>query len=261
MQFFSQLLEAFLLVKDDKEVVGITLVGNESSKLSIKSYKIQMKMIKFLRKEYPNVHITLHAGEIGLNSIKVLPQAARSHIQEAVEIADAERIGHGVDIVYEKNPLSLLKEMANKNVLVEINLTSNKKILGISSNAHPLPLYLQYGVPVTLSTDDSGILGNNLTCEYFQAVTKFHVPYSVLKEFARNSLTFSFLDGDNFWLNFKNHIPVVACQNQKFGNLHSSASCSNFLMHSHKAEEQWLLENQLYEFEKHKVKIVKEAHL
>ncbi len=47
------------------------------------------------------------------------------HIRLAVEQAHAERIGHGVDIMYEDRPTELLKEMAAKHILVEINLTSN----------------------------------------------------------------------------------------------------------------------------------------
>ena len=53
----------------------------------------------------------------------------------------AERIGHGVDVMYETNPHSLLKEMADRHVMVEINLTSNDVILGIEPHYHPLPKY------------------------------------------------------------------------------------------------------------------------
>ena len=50
--------------------------------------------------------MTLHAGEIvsGL----VPPADLRSHIRQAVEIAGAERIGHGVDVVGETNAGQLL---------------------------------------------------------------------------------------------------------------------------------------------------------
>ena len=39
----------------------------------------------------------------------------------------------------EKDPIGLMKEMAERNVLVEINLTSNDQILGVSGDDHPLP--------------------------------------------------------------------------------------------------------------------------
>ena len=47
--------------------------------------------------------------------------------------------------------------MAERNVLVEIALTSNDMILGVSGDDHPLPTYLKYGVPVALATDDEGV--------------------------------------------------------------------------------------------------------
>jgi adenosine deaminase len=62
------------------------------------------------------------------------------HIREAVEKGHAERIGHGVDVMYEDHPYDLLKEMAAKRVMVEINLTSNDGILGIKGAEHPLSI-------------------------------------------------------------------------------------------------------------------------
>ena len=58
---------------------------------------------------------------------------------------------------------------ANKN-LVEINLISNK-LLGYISNFddHPFPLFMRFGIPVCLNTDDRGMWGSTLTDEYFVA--------------------------------------------------------------------------------------------
>ncbi len=39
---------------------------------------------------------------------------------------------------WKKDAIGLLKEMAARNVLVEINLTSNDQILGVSGGDHPL---------------------------------------------------------------------------------------------------------------------------
>ena len=56
--------------------------------------------------------------------------------------------------MYEDRPYDLLRTMADRRVLVEINLTSNDVILGVTGKEHPLPLYRKYGVPVALSTDE-----------------------------------------------------------------------------------------------------------
>src|SRR5260370_35925539 len=74
------------------------------------------------------------------------------HIRLAVEEGKAERIGHGVAIMYENRPHDLLKEMAANHVMVEISLTSNDLILGISGKDHPFSLYRLFGGPVPLST-------------------------------------------------------------------------------------------------------------
>ncbi|MFZ0634874.1 MAG: hypothetical protein WA755_15785 [Candidatus Acidiferrales bacterium] len=73
------------------------------------------------------------------------------HVRLAVEVAHAERIGHGVDIMYEDYPYDLLKEMAVKHILVEVNLTSNDVILGVSGKDHPFPIYRKFGVPVAFT--------------------------------------------------------------------------------------------------------------
>ena len=52
-------------------------------------------------------------------------------MRQAVDVAGAERIGHGADVTYENDPDQLLKDMAAKHVLVEINLSSNEDVLGM----------------------------------------------------------------------------------------------------------------------------------
>jgi adenosine deaminase len=42
-------------------------------------------------------------------------------VRQAVEIAGTDRIGHGVDVMYEEESEKLLKDMAAKRVMVEIN--------------------------------------------------------------------------------------------------------------------------------------------
>jgi len=73
----------------------------------------------------------LHAGELAPGLVP--PEGLCCHVRLAVEEARADRIGHGVDVMYEDRPYDLLKEMAAKGVLVETNLTSNADILGVSA--------------------------------------------------------------------------------------------------------------------------------
>src|SRR6202012_2950517 len=132
---------------------------------------------------YPGVHISLHADELAPGMVP--PDGLTFHIRLAVEQGEAERIGHGVDIMYEENPYELLKEMAAKHVMVEINLTSNDVILGVRGKDHPLPIYLKYGVPVALSTDDEGVSRIDMTHEYVRAVETYQLNYRDLKRMVR----------------------------------------------------------------------------
>src|SRR5260370_8592342 len=117
----------------------------EDGYISRSDYALQMKMVGFLHGLYPKVHITLHAGEIAPGLVTY--EGLCCHVRLAVEEGHAERIGHGVDVMYEDRPYDLLKEMSAKHVMVEINLTSNDLILDFSEKSHPLPIYPQFAIP------------------------------------------------------------------------------------------------------------------
>jgi adenosine deaminase len=134
----------------------------------------------------------MHAGELAPGLVP--PAGLKFHIRQAVEIAHAERIGHGVDVFYEDQPLALLKEMAQKKVVVEICLSSNDQILGVRGDQHPLPEYLRAGVPVVIATDDEGVARSNMTREYQRAVATYDLSYPQLKQIVRNSINYSFAD-------------------------------------------------------------------
>jgi len=75
-----------------------------------------------------------------------------------------------VAVMYEDDANALLHEMAEKHVMVEINLTSNDVILGVKGKDHPLASYRAAHVPVALSTDDEGVSRIDITNEYERAV-------------------------------------------------------------------------------------------
>ena len=165
----------------------------EDGYLSMSEYHRQMLMLDYLHSVYPKVHISLHAGELAPGLVP--PDGLRFHIREAIDLGHAERIGHGVDIMYENEPQALLKEMALRHIMTEINLTSNDVILGVEKQWHPLPSYRAAGVPVALSTDDEGVSRIDITHEYTRAALDFSLSYLDLKRMARTSLEHSFLPG------------------------------------------------------------------
>ena len=247
-QVFAQTLLGFELASQDPRVVGINFVMPEDAYMAMSEYHRQMLMLDYLHSVYPKVHISLHAGELAPGLVP--PDGLRFHIREAIDLGHAERIGHGVDVMYEDEPHALLKEMASRHIMTEINLTSNDVILGIDPKHHPLPDYRAAGVPVALSTDDEGVSRIDITHEYTRAALDFNLSYLDLKNMARTSLEHSFLSGASLWQQ-----PDIftrtnsACAAQPLGAANPTAKCLSFLQSSEKAAEQWQLEHRYQVFE------------
>jgi adenosine deaminase len=246
---FAQTLFGFEIAAADPRVVGINFVGMEDDQTAMADYAEQMRMVGFLRGLYPKVHVSLHAGELAPGRL-VPPEGLCCHVRLAVDEAKTDRIGHGVDIMYEDRPDALLRDMAAKHVLVEINLTSNDDVLGVSGKAHPFPTYRKAGVPVALSTDDEGIERIDLTHEYVRAVETYDLSYADLKGMVRNSLEYSFLPGASLWEEKGAYNRAVAgCRSDTLGDDKPSPLCAAFLGASEKAQQQWELEQRFREFE------------
>jgi adenosine deaminase len=252
-QVFAQTLLGFETVEraieqGSDDWVGINFVQPEDYMVPMRDYTLQMKMVEYLHSLYPKVHITLHAGELAPGMVP--PEGLRFHIRQAVEIGNAERIGHGVDVMYEDDAPGLLKEMARKHVMIEINLTSNDGILGITGNMHPFQYYRAAHVPVALSTDDQGVSRINLTHEYVRAANEYHLSYEDLQQLARTGMEHSFLPGESLWFSpdvFT--VSAAACKGQPLGGSQPSAACKSFLDANEKAAAQWELERRFHDFE------------
>ena len=247
-QVFAQTLLGFETASADPRFVGINYVMPEDGAISMADYALHMKMVGFLHGLYPKVHISLHAGELAPGLVP--PEGLCCHIRLAVEVARAERIGHGVDALYEDRPYDLLKEMAAKHVMVEINLTSNDVILGVAGKDHPFPIYRKFHVPVSLSTDDEGVSRIDMTHEYVRAVETYGLSYTELKQMARTGIEHIFLPGTNLWREPDDFTRMAtACGADLPGAEKTSPACTDFLKSSEKAQQQWELERRFREFE------------
>ena len=245
---FAQIVLGFELAKSDPRFVGFNLVMPEDWYTPMHDFNLHMRMIEALRKYYPGTHISLHAGELAMGLVP--PEGLRSHIRESIERAGAERIGHGTSVMNEDDPIGLLQEMAKKNVAVEVCLTSADSILGVSGDRHPLPVYMKYGVPVALATDDLGVSRSDMTHEYLRAVETYGLTYSDLKRMARASLEHSFIAGASLWNDTRVEGNVGPCvMSMNFSNRPNSA-CQAVLDHSERARVQWQMEQAFATFEK-----------
>ncbi|OMQ13302.1 adenosine deaminase [[Flexibacter] sp. ATCC 35103] len=192
VDLFKNLTIAFISANDSKLLAGVNIVSPEHGENSMKDYWLHMVMFKYCHSKYPDVKYTLHAGELTLGLVQ--PEDLTWHINDAIYVAGANRIGHGVDIAYEANSYDLLRYMAKNNIPIEINLTSNEFILKVKENRHPFTLYKEFNVPIVISTDDAGILRTNMTEQYVLLAKRYpDVSYAIIKQYVYNSINYSFI--------------------------------------------------------------------
>ncbi|WP_152287569.1 amidohydrolase family protein [Flavicella marina] len=200
LEVYVDLLAAFKASDKSKLIVGVNIVAPENNTTALLDYTLHMQMFNYLSRKYPKTNRALHAGELTLGMVR--PKNLDFHIHQAIDIAHAERIGHGIDVVYENNSIALLEKI-KKNAVVEINLTSNEFILGVKGNAHPYTVYASYGVPMVISTDDSGVSRNNLTNEYMLLASRYKPSYDEIKKYTYNAIKYSFLSDKEKEANIK----------------------------------------------------------
>lgn len=195
---FAHLALAFKTALLTENLVGVNFVAPEDHSISLSYYKTHMAMFRFLRAQYPEVRLSLHAGELAEGKGNVQAKDLTFHIDQAITVASAQRIGHGIDIHSEKRKEELLTIMRERKIAVELNLESNAVILETTAKTHPLKTYLQAGVPVCIASDDAGILRSDLTRQYEMLVEYYpEINYQELRELVANSIRYSFLDSND----------------------------------------------------------------
>jgi adenosine deaminase len=247
-EILAQTMLAFMLIEQDPRYVGLNFVAPEDHAVSLRDYNEHMRVIREVSLLFPAVagRVTLHAGELALPL--VAPEHMQDHIYQAVHVAGAQRIGHGVDIGHENDSPALVNHMAQEKIAVEINLTSNAVILGVEGDDHPFELYRRAGVPLVLSTDDEGVARIDLTHEYIKAAQTYNLSYDYLKELSRNTLAYSFLPGANLFADVAKAKLVKQCYRDRPGRT-LSRTCAEFISGSEKSRLQWQLEERFVAFE------------
>lgn len=114
----------------------------------------------------------IHVGEIG----------NAASVQESVELLGVTRIGHGIAAMNDSRVIDFLAE---RGVALELCPTSNIRTgalarqlrkLSTSIDEHPLKMFFDRGIKVTLSTDDPAMFETTLLDEYTVAYRALHIP-------------------------------------------------------------------------------------
>ena len=202
---FKGLVASFESADKSPLIVGVNIVAPEDGEVSMHDYWLHMQMFRFCHEKYPGVKYAMHAGELTLGLVK--PEELTWHINDAVHVAGANRIGHGVDIAYEHDPYELLKYMASQKIAIEINLFSNEFILKVKGDDHPFKLYKDFNVPIVISTDDAGILRSNMIHQYELLVKRYKfVSYADIKHYVYNSIEYSFIKEESMKKKLKSQL-------------------------------------------------------
>jgi len=174
----------------DRNVVGIGLGGDEQ-----KGPPEQFKDLYAQAADH-GLRLTAHAGET----------AGPESMWGALNV-HAERLGHGVTAMHDDD---LIEELAQRQVPVEICLTSNQRT-GVCPNLadHPVKSYFDRGIMITLNTDDPAMFSTTLSREYQLAQDHFGFTNEHLRELTRNSFEASFLPAEKK-LEFLNLLDAAA---------------------------------------------------
>ena len=134
------------LVKDGG-VVALDLAGDEAQ------HPVEKYAELFAKAREYNIPFTIHAGEA----------AGAESVRKAVELG-ACRIGHGVRINEDESVMKLVRD---KGIFLEMCPSSNRLTRACADmTKYPLLDYLDYGIKVTLNTDDFAIIGTDIAGEF-----------------------------------------------------------------------------------------------
>jgi adenosine deaminase len=131
------------------------------------------------------------ASTMGLHrSVHVGEDSGPERIWEAVELLHPHRLGHAVTAGQDK---ALMRRLADDGITVEICLTSNLQTGAVNRlEDHPLPLFLEYGVPCTLCTDNTTVSSTDLIQEYLLAIETFGLGEDEVRKLVATGLQATF---------------------------------------------------------------------
>lgn len=142
---------------EDGGVVAIDLAGAEAL------FSNELFRDLFEDAHASGIPITIHSGEAG----------GPENVKSAIEMG-AVRVGHGVRIAGKEEVMQLVKD---KGITLEMAPTSNRQTKTVADMKadYPLKQFLQYGLKVTINTDDMAVEGTTLADEFRYVEREFGI--------------------------------------------------------------------------------------
>lgn len=156
-------------------VVGFDLAGAEAN-FPAKDHRKAFQLVRD-----NNINCTIHAGEA----------YGPASIAQAIHDCGVHRIGHGCRLVENGD---LLHYVNDHRIPLECCPSSNVQTGAVSSlEGHPLKLYFDLGVRVTVNTDNRLITKTSVSQELYRVHKHMRVPFSDIKEIVTAGFKSAFL--------------------------------------------------------------------
>ena len=135
-------------IRHKEEIVGVDLADSE------RDFPLREFVQPILKAKDEGLYVTIHTGEDTPSSL----------VRETIELANPDRIGHGIHAIEDMQVIDLIKE---RGITLEINPWSNYLTNSVRAiEEHPLKKLFDLGVRVTINSDDPEVLETNLNNEY-----------------------------------------------------------------------------------------------
>jgi adenosine deaminase len=173
----ATLLQAFEDLGRPKDVVGLDLAGDEEM-----SYPAELPSMFRDAKDRFGLGISIHAGETGRGE----------NVRSAIELFDADRIGHRT--AAGKDP-ALLDLLAERRICVEVCPISNRLTGAVPPDeAHPLQEFQRHGVPFVICSDNPAIHQHGLADDQAAAMEE-GLSISDMQQQYDTAKQYSFVEG------------------------------------------------------------------
>lgn len=147
----------------NRGVVGFDLAGAEAE-FPAKDHKEAFQLVRD-----NNINTTIHAGEA----------YGPSSIAQAIHVCGAHRIGHGCRL---REDGDLLHYVNDHRIPLECCPSSNVQTGAVKDlRTHPLKLYYDLGVRVTINTDNRMITDTSVSKELYLSHSEMGIPFDDIK--------------------------------------------------------------------------------
>ena len=164
-------------IRHKNDFVGLDLADSE------RDFPLHEFIQPIQQAKEESLKVTIHTGE----------DTPASFVKETIELANPDRIGHGIHAIEDMQVINLIKE---RGITLEINPWSNYLTNSVRTiKEHPLKKLFDLGVRVTINSDDPEVLETNLNNEYRIAHEVLGMSMDDITTCNRYAFDASFLDG------------------------------------------------------------------